>query len=228
MKTNFTYIIQSSKRRKNIAIAIDENGQVIVKTPLNYDEKLINELVKKHSNWIQQKLKKIKQKDPKTVKRKFINGEGFLYLGDWFELKIQKNQDEPLILKDYFYLSENHKQNAKEIFINWYKNRAEKIFLERINIYSKNLGIYPKKIKLSNAKKRWGSCSTKGYINLNWRLIMSPIRVIDYVVCHELVHLVEPNHSQNFWIKLKILIPDFEKQKLWLKENGHLLYLLDK
>ncbi len=228
MKAKFTYEIKPSKRRKSVAITIDENGQIVVKTPLNYDTKLINTLIEKHSDWIKEKLKKFQRKDPKTVKRKFINGEGFLYLGDWFELKIQGNQNEPLIIKDYFYLSEKYKQNAKEVFINWYRKQAERIFVERINIYSKNLEVYPKKIKLSNAKKRWGSCSSKGYVNLNWRLVMAPIRVIDYVICHELVHLQEPNHSQKFWTKLKILMPDFEKQKEWLKENGHLLYLLDR
>ncbi|MBI4687875.1 MAG: M48 family metallopeptidase [Nitrospirae bacterium] len=94
---------------------------------------------------------------------------------------------------------------------------------ERVSWYSSLSGLKYNRVKISDAQKRWGSCSAKGNLNFSWRLIMSPIRVIDYVVIHELAHLEERNHSKKCWNKVKIMLPDYEQYKEWLKENKHLL-----
>jgi len=111
-----------------------------------------------------------------------------------------------LILKDFFYLSENYREKAREVFISWYKKEAKKILTERVEFYSKSTGLKPNSVKITSAQKRLGSCSSKGNLNFSWRLVMLPIRVIDYVVVHELAHLEEHNHSKNFWTKVKTIM----------------------
>ena len=126
-------------------------------------------------------------------------------------------------LENEFLLSKEYLPIAKEIFVNWYKERAHEKISERVRMYSSMRGFSYNKINITNAKKRWASCSHKRNLNFSWRLIMAPLPVIDYVVVHELVHLEEKNHSKNFWNKVKMLIPDYQKHKEWLKKNGHLL-----
>jgi len=172
---------------------------------------------------IEEKLKTV-QSRPKFKEKEFVNGEGFLYLGESYRLQITKNQKEPLILKDkYFYLSENYLNKAREVFIDWYKKRAFEKISERIEFYAKIKGCTYNKINITNAQRRWGSCSPSGNLNFNWKIIMAPLSVIDYVVIHELTHLEELNHGERFWLKVKALMPNYEEKHQWLKENGHML-----
>ena len=219
-------VVKFSNRRKNLAIQISNDGEIIVKAPYGTPEETIRLALEKHKKWIEKKLFEINQRDPKFLKRKFINGEGFLYLGNWYRLEIVKNQKEPLILKDFFYLSDKYKEKAREVFINWYKKQAKKVINERVNYYSNLTGLNPKSVKITSAQKRLGSCSSKGNLNFSWRLVMLPVRVIDYVVVHELAHLEEHNHSKNFWVKVKTIMPDYEKHKNWLKENAYMMDIL--
>ena len=125
----------------------------------------------------------------------------------------------------FFYLSINHLQSAEKIFLEWYRQQALQKISERVRFYYAITNLKYHKIKISNAKKRWGSCSSQGNLNFSWRLIMAPLEVIDYVVVHELVHLEEKNHANRFWNKVEKILPDYKIQKKWLKENGHNLKL---
>ena len=109
--------------------------------------------------------------------------------------------------------------------IDEYKRDAIKLFSSRLEFYSKFSGIRYKKFRLSNAKKRWGSCSSKQTISINWRLFFAPRDVQEYVIVHELLHLKQMNHSKIYWKEVEKIIPDYKKHKTWLKENSHLLNL---
>ena len=152
-----------------------------------------------------------------------MNGEGFLYLGKSYRLKIISQGDVPLKLDTFFFLDQNALKNAKSIFIDWYKNKAKDVLSERVAWYSKKSGIIVKQIKITSANSRWGSCSAKGTLSFPWRLVMAPVPVIDYVVIHELIHVVEKNHSKDFWDKVHVLMPDYQQKIEWLDINGHIL-----
>jgi len=209
--------------RKSIAIQIMDDSSIVIRAPHNVSEDTINSIVSKNKYWIHQRKKEIESRDPKFSPKEYVNGEGFLYLGDFYKLTIVDNQNEPLIFKNGFYLSKNALPNARDVFIEWYKKEAYKKISERVEWYAKKEGYEYNKIKITNAQKRWASCSPLGNLNFSWRLIMSPLRVIDYVVIHELVHLKENNHSKSFWNKVKVIMSDYEKYDDWLKKNGHLL-----
>jgi predicted metal-dependent hydrolase len=209
-------------KRKTVSIQIKDDGRLIVRAPLRLSKKNILSIVKKHQNWIDTKQQEIIQRN-KTLK-KFSEGEEFLYLGKYYPLKIVNNNENLLTFEDNFYLSDYCLSNAKEVFTNWYKQNAEKIIKHRVEYYADIYNLKYTKIKISNAKTRWGSCSYNGNININWRLIMAPVEVLDYVIVHELVHLKIDNHSKNFWQNVEMIYPDYKKAKKWLKDNAHLLF----
>lgn len=210
-------------KRKTFSIEITHDSKLIVRTPENVSIEQIKEVVDKKKKWIRSKKEFSKKKYSKLTPKEIINGEGFLYLGNLYKLHIIDIEDVPLVFDNKFYLSKNMVNQAEQVFIDWYKKQARIKIKERIEWFSKLTGMKYNKINITNAKKRWGSCSSKRNLNFSWRLIMAPIRVIDYVVAHELVHLEEKNHSKKFWDKVKVMMPDYEKQRRWLKENEYLL-----
>ena len=212
-------------KRKTIALQVTDRATLVIKAPENLDEDTLLRVVLKHQKWIKRRFEEIKRRDPKAGKKEFVNGEGFLYLGKYYKLMIVDRQDVPLRFDNGFYLLKDYLPVARRVFINWYKERAYEKIKERVEFYVKKRGFKYNRINITNAEKRWGSCSDKANLNFSWRLIMAPLPVIDYVVVHELVHLVEKNHSKEFWKKVKLLMPDYEKHKNWLKEYGYLLTL---
>ncbi len=103
------------------------------------------------------------------------------------------------------------------------KNEFERNLSKRMGLWAKKLNINFNKVRISNAKKRWGSCSSKGVVSITWRLVFAPQEVLDYVIVHELIHLNHMNHSKRFWLEVQKVIPDYKKHKKWLKSNDHLL-----
>jgi len=224
MQIKIEKIIRS--KRKTIALQITDDATLIVKAPFEVSENAINNVVNKHLEWIEKKKKNILARDPKPGKKEFVNGEGFLYLGKSYKLKLVENQTTPLIFQDNcFFLSREYQPVAKEIFKNWYNERAKEKISERVAWYAQKRGFAYNKVNITDTNQRWGSCSAKGNLNFSWRLIMAPLVVIDYVVVHELFHLEVRNHNELFWNKVKMLMPDYVKHQEWLKKNGYLLRL---
>lgn len=212
-----------SKRRKTIALQITDDATLVIRAPLNVSEQTIKNVVAKHMEWVKKKRNDVLLRDPKFVRKEFVNGEEFLYLGKYYKLTVVENQNEALLFDNGFFLSKVYLPIAREVFINWYKQRAYEKISERVEWYARKRGFEYNKINVTNAQRRWASCSWRGNLNFSWRLIMAPLQVIDYVVVHELVHLEEKNHTKSFWNKVKMLMPNCEKHKEWLNKNGYLL-----
>ncbi|ABS60367.1 MULTISPECIES: M48 family metallopeptidase [Fervidobacterium] len=212
-------------KRKTVALQITDNGTLIIRVPFNLSEESIWKIINKHKNWIYKNKQEIDARDPKILPKEFVSGEGFLYLGKYYKLHVVEKQDVPLKFENGFYLSKDVLNDAKNVFIDWYKKAAYEKITERVNWWAQKRGFKYNKINITNAQKRWASCSYKGNLNFSWRLIMAPLSVIDYVIVHEIVHLEEKNHSKAFWVKVKALMPDYKKYEDWLKKNGYLLKL---
>lgn len=196
MNIKIDKIIKS--KRKTIALQITDDATLIVRAPFFVDDKTIEQVVESRKEWIEMKRKEILSRDPKFLPKEFVNGEGFLYLGKYYRLKILKNAEEPLKFDNGFYLSKEHLHHARDLFVQWYKQRAYEKISERVKWYVQKRGFKYNKVNITDAQKRWGSCSCKGNLNFSWRLIMAPLAVVDYVVVHELVHLEEKKTHQGF------------------------------
>lgn len=219
MKIKIDKLIKS--KRKTVALEINENAQLIVRAPWRLSQARLNLILQEKIDWIKNKQREILKK-VKLSRKNFITGEKFLYLGKEYELKFAKTP-KAIDLKDYFYLSNRFEKSAEAVFRYWYKEMALEKFRERTLYYANKYDFKINKIKLSSARKRWGSCSSQGNLNFSWRLIMAPLFVLDYVIVHELVHLKHMDHSKRFWNKVAEIYPNYLDAKNWLTDNGHLL-----
>lgn len=207
-------------KRKTVALVINPDAALIVRAPRYLPLDYIQQLVSKKSYWIKRKIDEI-QSRPKEKAKEYIDGEEFLYLGRTYRLKIVDDQE--VSVGEYLYLPRRMLFSAVENLKDWYKDKAKLAIEERAAWYAKQAGVEYKSIRITDAVKRLGSCSHKGSLNFSWRLILAPIQVIDYVVVHELVHLIEFNHSQRFWQKVRAIFPEHAQAKKWIKDNLHLL-----
>jgi predicted metal-dependent hydrolase len=212
-------------KRKSIAMYINVDAELIVMAPFNASEETINKVILKYKNRLQKTQKEVQLRNLKFNKKEFVNGERFLYLGNYYNLKLTDNPEILLDFKDEFLLSKKYLSYAKNIFTIWYKRRAYETIFQRVRLYAQKRGFAYNKINITNAQKRWGSCSHQGNLSFAWRLIMAPLPIVDSVVVHELVHLEVKNHSKAFWSKVGNLDPEYKEHKDWLKNNGHLLRL---
>ncbi|MFH1859913.1 MAG: SprT family zinc-dependent metalloprotease [bacterium] len=211
-------------KRKTVSIEITRDARLIVRAPKATPLGFIEKFILKKRLWIQDKQKLVKEKHSQSQPKEFVNGKEFLYLGNTYRLYIVAENAPPLLLLGQeFCLLRTYLSEARQLFIDWYKQQAYEKIKERVDVYSNLFGLKYNKFSITDAQKRWGSCSAKDNLCFAWRLIMAPLYVIDYVVIHELTHIVEKNHSQKFWNKVKIIIPNFKESKKWLKEHGHLL-----
>lgn len=223
MHFEISEIIRS--RRKTIAVEVHDDASVIVRAPGWVSKNAIRKFLEEKSVWIYKKLKEARENMKRVPSRNYVNGEKFFYLGDSYELQVIDDMDAPLTLNNSFMLSGQYRERAREIFTDWYRDEAERIIPKRVELILSMSGQKYKRMKITDAERRWGSCTEGGNINFSFFLVMAPMRAIDYVIAHEISHLSELNHSENFWNRVHSLIPDFEEQKTWFRENEHLFVL---
>ena len=155
------------------------------------------------------------------IEREFVNGESFLYLGSLYRLEIVNQQDVPLKLyRGYFYLRKNDLHRANAVSAQFYREKGLPKVKERVSLYAKKIGVAPSEVRILDLKNRWASASKKGAVNLHWKCIMAPIKILDYIIVHELCHFIEPTHNDAFWNLVDKLIPDYVERKNWLRDHG--------
>jgi predicted metal-dependent hydrolase len=206
-------------QRKTLALIVKPDGSLVVRAPLRTSERSIWEFIEAHAAWIEKKKAEALAALP-PAPRQYVPGELFMYLGNAYQLEILKGQKPPLILEKTFKLAEASQSNARLAFEHWYRAQARQILSDRVNLYAEQYGFQYKKMGITSARTRWGSCSPNGSLNFSWRLIMAPVEAVDYVVVHELVHTVFHNHSKRFWKKVETIMPDYKERRKWLRKNG--------
>ncbi len=211
-------------KRKTVAIIVQRDGKVIVRAPLKASERQIRQFVESKTGWIAEKKIQMQEQTP-ALQKKFTAGERFPYLGQEYALSVVSGPRAGLRFEGGFSLNQNSQSEAALLFEKWYKAAARKILTERARLYAQKFGLKYQKIRISSARTRWGSCSSRGTLSFTWRLVMAPLEVVDYVVVHELAHLRVQNHSAAFWVEVAKMMPDFKPRRDWLKKNGRFLTL---
>ena len=206
-------------KRRSIALEISPDGTFIVRAPHSVGEQAIREFIELKRRWIDETYDRTRRRIALFRPKQFIDGEKFLYLGNEYTLHIAPNMYGKFIFEDRFILNERYISHARILFEKWYKEEAFMLFTLRCKLYAGIMGVRYDNIDLSSAKHRWGSCYPGGNLRFNWRLVMAPKEVIDYVVVHELAHLAEPNHSSRFWAVVDKTFPVRREAKDWLKDN---------
>ena len=209
--------------RKTLNISVERDRSVIVRAPKSLSIDKIEEIVQSKRNWIKDKINHSQKYPIDFNAKEFVSGESLLYLGRNYQLMIIDEDFDGIRFNQSFTISKSNQDNANQLFKEWYLAKALEKITPLAKKYAANLGVKYNGCKTSEMKYRWGSCTPKNNIIFNWRIIKAPVYVLEYLVAHELVHLIEANHTPEFWNILSIQVPDYEKAKKWLREKGQLL-----
>ncbi|PYS85061.1 MAG: M48 family peptidase [Acidobacteria bacterium] len=223
---DLVFAVRRSARRKTIGITVDRDGSLILRAPVECPSEQLERVAREKLLWTYTRLAEKKLLFRPTRPKKFIDGEGFYYLGESYRLLLIDQQSGghrtvPLKLQDdWFMLCRNERPRAEQHFITWYTRQARGWLRTRVTRFAARVDVQPRAIDVRRVGFRWGSCSPTGQLNFHWRTILLPPEIIDYLVVHELVHLREPRHSLEFWRRVERAIPDYLQRKNWLSENG--------
>jgi hypothetical protein len=212
------YILKASPRRRTVGMRIDRNG-LTVSIPSRMPRRDVPAMLMRHAGWIEKKLEQLIDRTPEV---KWEDSAQLLYLGRELTLEIQPGGIRSPVLLNGELLTVALPDPGDATVIRrkvmaWYREAALEDFSRRIAILGAKLGVDIPSVALSNAAARWGSCSARGEIRLNWRLIQAPPHIIHYVVAHELAHLKHMDHSPRFWAVVATLCPDYLNTRKQLK-----------
>jgi len=235
-KTTIDYTLVYQENQKDITISVEWMEGVTVTAPPNVGSEDLETVLYKKAPWILEKWYSFEEISHTPSPKEFVSGEKFPYLGRHYRLKVNKSTDTQTpslsfqhgrfiaVIPSEFTEAEK-RERMYQLFKDWYLRNGESRIKERLKMYCPRLGVNPTKFELKDQKMRWGSCTKEGAINVNWRIVMAPMSVIDYVVVHELAHLLHPNHSAEYWQVVRSVMPDYEQRKEWLRINGPTLTL---
>ena len=198
---------------KKLSIHIDSFGFITLKVPKDTNNEMIVSAIESKGEWILEKLHEIGIAR-ETPKARVYHAEGkFLYLG------------KEHLLHELMDCSELNEEALERNLKKFYIASCRTIVEERIKIYQKQLKVRPKTIEIVESRVKWGSCSSDRNLTFNYRLAMAPIEVIDYVIIHELCHLLHMNHDRSFWRRVGSIMPDYKEKEEYLKRYGHSMSL---
>lgn len=218
--------------RVTLGISVERDGSVVINAPKNVGTEVIERYISGKRLWIHQKLAYKKETNKEKIQRDFVNGQGFLYLGKSYRLRLLRDGIDDSAIKKiksaiplrfhngYFELPEREQSRARDYFLGWYKKKTEEQLKARIPRYDKRIGVEVNNLRVLDLKNRWASYSAKGTLNFSWRSVLAPIWVFDYILVHELAHMIKKGHSKEFWDIVARVIPDYQEHEAWLQEHG--------
>lgn len=214
--------VRWSDRRRTIELVVERDASVIVRVPRGVRKTALTRFIGERRDWLDRKLAERRASLASRPARRFEQGEIYWYLGRSHPLVVVDDQDVPLRLDaGRFSLRRRDRAAARDHFVSWYTDHAGPWFARRTAGWTPWVGAEPSALVVRDLGRRWGSCtSSSGRVRLHWAVIQMPRPIADYVLLHELVHLVEPNHSRRFWGRVEQLLPDYRDRKAWLKAYG--------
>ena len=224
-------VVRSIRRTAALHIV---GSDLQIRVPNNLGDERVAAILKQKRPWIRTKVAELKQVLPHRSKE-LVSGESFPYLGRHYRLKIQEGHQVGVCLSGGYLratVRPSEQGDQREVRIqqylqNWYRSRALKHLQEKTDRYALQIGVSPAWVSVRNFRSRWGSCDKQGGLTFNWNIIKAPNSIVDYVVIHELCHLLHPNHSKAFWQQVARYDRSFAAHKNWLKINSGVLITND-
>ncbi len=231
-QVHIPYSVEWTDRTETIGISLDPSMELKVNAPRDATTEEVEEVIEKKKKWILDKVNGFKEEETPPRDKEFLSGEKLLFKGRRYLLKTeQRNVKSPELRfkKGVFKLEhpsyrkeQQRREEIRENVLHWYKEKAGNHLTERVNRYIPELGVEPQSIHIRDLPRNWGKYEN-GDIHFNWRLVLAPQRIQDYVIVHELAHLEHQDHSQFFWNTVGSIIPDYEDRREWLRINGNKL-----
>jgi len=227
-------IVRTNLRSKHLRLQVRMGSHdVILTKPKWITNVQVKTFLHSRIDWIEEHCKKMDEEIKKHPLPTYHSGDVYYYLGEPYTLVIRANDKKrpsirlhnmQMVVRLYHGLKNTEGQDmVKKTIEQFYKKKATEITHDRLQHFSYLHGFSYNRVTLKNQKTRWGSCSSSGNLNFNWRLSMAPIEVIDYVIVHELCHLKQMNHSSRFWSLVESILPNYKETRKWLAENQYLL-----
>ena len=219
------YTIRRSPKRKTLTITVERDRSVVVHAPECISDETIQEVVESKRQWIHEKTKHAQkyEEQPHPPGKELVSGESTLYLGRNYQIEIVPTESTEIRFEQRFLIPSCLVGERRAVLRKWYIDRAKKKILPKVESIAASLGVDYAGAKIVDSRLRWGSCTVKNSVNLNWRLIKAPMFVIDYVIVHEVAHLIEGNHTPRFWNIVRTHAPATEKARSWLRDYGQVL-----
>ena len=216
---NLDFEVRRSPRRRTRELTVDRGGELVLHAPESASVDELRRWVESKLIWVHRKLLAKEAHVGKTSTLDVVSGETITYLGRNYRLKLINKQDVSLRLRgEWFCLRKSDQQNTPGLFQDWYKNSGTQWLEKRIKLWVRKIGTAPQEVRVGDLGFRWGSCGKTGMLRFNWRLFQLPVRLIDYVIVHEMAHLYERNHTPEFWRIVDRALPDWRERK---KELSH-------
>jgi len=238
--TTIPYTIRRSKKARRVSLSVSHR-KVEVVAPIRVADKKLHKFINDNRQWVYKKhienLERTKGL-PKPLPEHFVSGHMVMYQGRHIPLRVEVADeiipvitcgDELCVL-----IPRHNKQDmgpedleemAGQMVTDWLKQRAEELVVGFADHNSKKFGLHPTKIRIRTQKHRWGSCSAKDVININWQLVFFPEEIMEYVVVHEICHIKHKNHSKSFWKLVEAHLPNYKEHYNWLKKNAAIVDL---
>lgn len=224
--SNVEVHVRRSDRRQTIGLTVERDGSVVAAVPVSVPLGEVERQLRSRELWLHSALTRRTMLTPAPAVKQYVSGEGFYYLGRAYRLRVLRaataaNQIPELrLFQGMFHLRGDCAPRGGECFARWYSARADSWLAERMPRLQRRVGVEVRRVAVMDLGYRWASCSDNGRLNFHWRTILLPPDMVEYLVLHELCHLVEHNHTPRFWSLVRRADRDFERKQSWLRENG--------
>jgi predicted metal-dependent hydrolase len=234
--TTIDYSVEYIKGKKDVSLSVCLTEGVKLVVPKGMDSVKLEKILHKKAPWILKKKYELDEVSAAPPPKEYVSGEKFAYLGRHYRLKVYKSESLNSPTLNFYQgrfiveipsnMSDDEKsKKLSNLFKHWYTIQGNKKIMERLKIYIPKMELEPSNIAFKEQQKRWGTCTGDGAIYLNWRIMMAPMSIVDYVLVHELAHIKYPDHSPDYWRFVRSILPAYEIRKEWLRVNGPLLSL---
>ena len=222
---SLVFEVRRSPRRTTLELTVDRAGELVIHAPETSDPKDLARWTRAKLLWVHGKLSNKAEVAPRVRQPEFVSGESFSYLGRSYRLKVVHGAEEALRFDGRnFLLSGSARAKAADHFRRWYVHTGREWLSERVGLLSRKLGVKAERVEVRDLGYRWGSCGKNGVVYFNWKLLQLPVRVTDYVIAHELAHLLEPHHGPELWRILDRSLPDWRMRCEELKIKARDIY----
>ena len=225
------YTLRVSGRARRVRLVIQPGGALEVVAPPGAPLTRVEAALREHEAWIIRTVARMARVAPPVPPEPLAEGRLLPCAGRSLRLSLRVGSREghfqARLADDHLTLTLPHADEAlaRAALERWYRRRAQVVIAERLALWNAHYGYAWTRVAIKEQKTRWGSCSRRGSLNFNWRLLLAPLPVLDYVVIHELCHLKEPNHAPRFWSLVAQTCPDYRERRDWLRQHGHELRL---
>jgi predicted metal-dependent hydrolase len=225
------YTVIRRKGRRTASLTVAPDNTVAITVPAELSDAAVEALIRRKQNWIYRKIAFNSEVRFPHKPKEYVSGEAFSYIGRNYRLKVVAGGQRVVELKAgklYVQVPAELKGQARtrairEALAGWYREHALEKLTQRARLQAEKMGLKISAVGIRDYRRQWGSCLQNGSILFNWKVVLAPLRTIDYVVIHELCHLVHRNHSPKYWKLLALHLPDYAESKEWLRVNGGLL-----